>query len=419
MEIANNSVSNFLLAERLKPYEEEARRHPQVVATDLYRWNCLFSGIVLSHTGFVEVYVRNAVDKALRKWARDNGYDDWLGEVPSQEWFDGSDSGLRVAGVPEIIGRVFNGRNIIEQAWRSCRKNYKRWNANPDHRRYGEYPNRDDVFAQFTFGSWTRLIGPVPRPRSLVQMPVGQTDAERAGLDGRDDDWADDARTIWKEALYRAFPSLTQERVNDTHRVKVAKQLERICRLRNRAAHGENMLSVRADAYLDDMLSLLDEIDPAVKEEMMEQTGRMYQTVVRLKYQPEKLSDYQRYDPSSSIGSIAKYEVTPSAERSASEAIDGCLRHSKMEKGKVLVFVEGPPEIEGRRKADTVLLMAADGCKAAIGAIAGYGRWNIDQPFGGYSSPLDGEVRRYWVAVDGLYEVDCRDGQAAGLPHLG
>lgn len=414
MEIVNKGVSGVLLDERLELYRFEASRHPNVGSEELYRWNCVFSGIVLSYTSLVEVYVRNSVDKALRQWAKGKRYADWFGDPPSREWFDGDDSHLRIEYVPDIISRLFNQRNGIEQAWKSCRRNYRRWCANPDHRRHGDYPDRNDAFSQFTFGSWTRLMGPVPGSRKTKCEHFREFGRGTQAGDESSLHWADDARELWKEALYKAFPNLTKGKVNDTQRVKVAKQLERVVRLRNRAAHGENMLNVRTDAYLDAMLSLLSEIDPSVKADMLQQTGNMYRVVARLKYQPEKLADYQRNDPSPAAREIVAYKITPDGSLPANKLIDRYLHCAGSEGKGILVSVGTSPQNKYRDDLDKILLVADDGSKAAVGDVVDYGLWDVRQPSTGFL-PVPLERRRpCWFEVRGLYELDCFNGIVNG-----
>lgn len=89
MEAATQPVLNLPISpKRLGPYTKEAQKHPGVSAADLYRWNTLFSGVAVAQISFVEMRVRNAMDKALLVWAHANGYADWLGDMPQRQWFD-------------------------------------------------------------------------------------------------------------------------------------------------------------------------------------------------------------------------------------------------------------------------------------------------------------------------------------------
>ena len=157
-DATESTLALAISPKRLEPYEQEAQQHPNVSAADLYRWNSLFSGIAVTQISFVEMSVRNAIDKALLAWADVEGYTDWLGETPPNVWFDSEDQ-TPVQGIPPLIEALI-GSGQIRQLWSCCRKIYQSWKKDPSHPKHGTYPNRDDAFAQLMFGSWQALLGP-------------------------------------------------------------------------------------------------------------------------------------------------------------------------------------------------------------------------------------------------------------------
>ncbi|WP_164520759.1 hypothetical protein [Bifidobacterium callimiconis] len=354
----------------------------------------MFSGIALSQISFVEMSVRNAVDHALREWAEQHGYEDWLGYCPSRQWFDG-DEDASITGVPDLVRRLI-GVHKIREAWRNCRSTYRKWSADSSHPRHGQYPTRDDIFAQLTFGTWIRLFGPT----------LAQTNRQNEPF----------ARELWKQALYRAFPSLTKLRVNDRHRMKIMMEINRIKTLRNRVSHGENVLSVKTDSYLDKMLAILAYIDPELSRWVMSQTGKSYRTVAKLKYWPRELTAYQNYDPMPLEKEIVCYKLTHSGEYSGAEVIDCHLRNSEANGGKTLITFGKTPRHEYEGTIQSILLVDATGTKAAIGQIHKYGRDDIEQ-LDGYRIPdyqKSYEKRKGWFAIDDLHEVDCQGGRVIG-----
>lgn len=400
MEAATQSVLNLAISpKRLEPYTKEAQKHPGVSAADLYRWNTLFSGVAVAQISFVEMSVRNAMDKALLVWARANGYTDWLGDTPQRQWFDGVAS-APLQGVPPLIEELL-GAGQIRKLWNSCRRVYQVWENDPVHPKHGQYPNRDDAFSQLMFGSWQRLLGPTDFKSK------NPNDIRRAAA----------AQQLWKEALRYAFPEMTQGKVNDRHRVKLLLDIDRIRRLRNRVSHGENVLRIRTDQYLDKMLAVLSAIDHRISDWVMDQTGCTYRTVAKLKYYPTLLQAYQQNDPLSSDREIVAYKLISSGSYSGKEVIEAHLKNAQSHEGRTLITLGKPPLAESKPLLKEILLVDAEGKKAAVGEIADYGYGDNAQPPEGYALPAyhkPHQKRKAWFAVKNLYEVDCRDGRVIG-----
>ena len=400
MEDATHSIMDLAISEkRLEPYKKEARKHPGVEAADLYRWNTLFSGVAVTQISFVEMSVRNAMDKELILWARANGYDDWLGKTPQPEWFEGHET-APLSQAPPLIEELL-GADQIGKLWYSCRRVYRIWEKNSNHHKHGQYPNRHDAFSHLMFGGWQRLLGPTDFKSK------DPTVLKRAAA----------ARQLWKEALYKAFPEMTHSKVNDQQRVKLLLDIDRIRRLRNRVSHGENVLSIQTDLYLDKMLAVLSAIDPYISDWVMDQTGRTYRTVAKLKYYPELLQSYQQNDPLPSSQEIVAYELTSSGSYSGEEVIEAQLKNSQSHGGRTFMTVGKPPDSTNKPQPREILLVDAGGKKAAVGEIVAYGYGNDVQRPKGYDPPeyrKRYQKRKAWFAVRNLYEVDCQGGRVIG-----
>ena len=110
----------------------------------------------------------------------------------------------------------------------------------------------DDVVSHFMFGTWVYLI----KPRVWDQPQQCQQ--------------------LWQECLSDAFPYADP---SDSGRERLADQLDRVRKLRNRVAHHENLLSVDIRRRLRDMLGILALIDPKLPDLAM-QSNRV-RTLVR------------------------------------------------------------------------------------------------------------------------------------------
>ena len=88
---ADNAVmaSRFLADARFQVYLDYARRHVDTVdrerlvdlAVRLYRWNVEASAITIGYIGYIEIFVRNAIDHRLCEWVSGQqitGIPDWL-----------------------------------------------------------------------------------------------------------------------------------------------------------------------------------------------------------------------------------------------------------------------------------------------------------------------------------------------------
>lgn len=190
-------------------------------AAELYEWSTKLAGAWHAHIGYIEVAVRNAIDRELAVWNASRTDDQGTPYGPDWTVDGGADSLLYLT-----IGKPLN--DARENARKEARRRPRR------HARRGVPPNHDDVVAQLAFGSWSRLVtapqGP-ERPRANASQVL-----------------------LWDQALHRAFPGAAS---GEPGRVWVGRQLEGVRRLRNRIAHHDNLLGVDTTARLNGSLALL------------------------------------------------------------------------------------------------------------------------------------------------------------------
>ena len=74
-------LTDLLSTERLSSYIRASDGDTDA-AFMLYEWNMRASAAVTMTTGMVEVIVRNALDRAMNRWAEERDYASWLESVP-------------------------------------------------------------------------------------------------------------------------------------------------------------------------------------------------------------------------------------------------------------------------------------------------------------------------------------------------
>lgn len=222
-------------AARFAPYLREA--HGDIDrARELYLWAADLAGALFSTIAFVEVGLRNSMDRKLRAWNDQQGPEyrmDWaLGKGAAPLLYDlVTHKSLAVA------------QNFAREQSRLRPKTHPRRLAAVTH---------DDVVSHFMFGTWVYLI----KPRVWNQPQQCQQ--------------------LWQECLSDAFPYADP---SDSGRERLASQLDRVRKLRNRVAHHENLLSVDVRWRLRDMLGILALLDPKLPDLAMQ--GNRVRSLVR------------------------------------------------------------------------------------------------------------------------------------------
>lgn len=228
-------ILNLVGAARFAPYLREA--HGDIDhARELYLWAADLAGALFSTIAFVEVGLRNSMDRKLRAWNDQQGPEyrmDWaLGKGAAPLLYDlVTHKSLAVA------------QNFAREQSRLRPKTHPRRLAVVTH---------DDVVSHFMFGTWVYLI----KPRVWNQPQQCQQ--------------------LWQECLSDAFPYADP---SDSGRERLASQLDRVRKLRNRVAHHENLLSVDVRWRLRDMLGILALIDPKLPDLAMQ--GNRVRSLVR------------------------------------------------------------------------------------------------------------------------------------------
>ena len=220
---------------RFAPYLRET--HGDVEhARELYLWAADLAGALFSTIAFVEVGLRNSMDRKLRAWNDQQGVD------------YGEDWALRKGAAPLLYDLVTHkslasAQNFASEQSRLRPKTHPRRLATVTH---------DDVVSHFMFGTWVYLI----KPRVWNQPQQCQQ--------------------LWQECLSHAFPYADP---SDAGRQRLADQLDRVRKLRNRVAHHENLLYVDVRKRLRDMLGIRALVDPQLPDLAM-QSNRV-RTLVR------------------------------------------------------------------------------------------------------------------------------------------
>lgn len=211
---------------RFAPYLRET--HGDVEhARELYLWAADLAGALFSTIAFVEVGLRNSMDRKLRAWNDQQGVD------------YGEDWALRKGAAPLLYDLVTHkslasAQNFASEQSRLRPKTHPRRLATVTH---------DDVASHFVFGTWVYLI----KPRVWNQ--------------------AQQCQQLWQECLSHAFPYADP---SDAGRQRLADQLDRVRKLRNRVAHHENLLYVDVRKRLRDMLGILALVDPQLPDLAMQ-----------------------------------------------------------------------------------------------------------------------------------------------------
>lgn len=214
------ALRKSLSEQRFAPYLRETQgifddpRAQNEKAIELYIWSAQLAGLFHTQISYVEVAVRNALNRELsswnasqpgctKRWTRQRERHPNLGDI-----MDSHDIGRAVGLVKRSKVRTY-------------------------------HPTHDDVVAKLTLSFWVNLI-----------KDSGQENQDRR------------RKFFWEQALHQAFP-YAQE--NDEHgnldlektRLLVADQLSSMLTLRNRVAHHDNLLQIRHLNHVHRMYALL------------------------------------------------------------------------------------------------------------------------------------------------------------------
>ena len=221
----------FLGEARLSTYRHASDGSDSSVRA-LYEWNLRLSAAFHEVLMLVEVAIRNVFDENLSTWnLAQSGNSRNQGRIFSRSWIEEPATPLR--------GMM---QHAIAEA--------KRQAAATAGRRHGSHPTRqtpptqDDILAQVSFGKWASL------------MPYDSNGQPKSVK----------FRLLWDEALANGFTGAPRI---DKVAQDVSGRLHRLHHLRNRIAHGENILAVLPGQRLLDAFFLMKYIDPSLAEWLM------------------------------------------------------------------------------------------------------------------------------------------------------
>lgn len=199
-------MSGWVSAGRFGPHMSAAGGD-EVKAVALYEWNVAVSAACFEAIHYVEVIVRNAIDRELRAFYGEDGRG-----IP---WF----LLPLVDRVPTQADKAF--KDNIERVRRRLRDQHPRRET------------RDQILAGVDFGFWTALLHP-------------------------------ENEELWRQALRRSFPHSSGRRKD------VVVVLEKLRLFRNRLAHHDSLLAVDVLFHLDQMRQVLRWIDPRAEQWLLQ-----------------------------------------------------------------------------------------------------------------------------------------------------
>ncbi|MGW5218767.1 hypothetical protein ACWEQA_12955 [Nocardia sp. NPDC004085] len=222
-------VSHYLSSPRMAPYLAAASGDREL-ALALYQWNLQIGAALQEVPGIVEVVVRNAIGERLRAWNPTRGRDYRTGRSYPPEW-----TMLPAAPLAGLVSVALAQARGYAQAARGSRE--------PSHPRRNADVCHDDILSQLTFGLWRKLLPPA--------------DPKKASL-----------KALWTHALADAFPHVGLDPASQTHAAEdlVYDRLDRLVKLRNRAAHMEPLLGANIPGRLSDCMHLLGYVSPAARD---------------------------------------------------------------------------------------------------------------------------------------------------------
>lgn len=221
----------FLGEARISTYRN-ACDGSDAAAIALYEWNLRISAAFQEILMTLEVALRNAVDAQLSAWNQaQSGNGRNQGRLFTGSWIENPATPLH-SMMQDAIAEAT--RQAVAASGRR-QKGHPRRRVKPTH---------DDILAQISFGKWSAL------------MPYGANGRPRAIK----------FQALWEEALSKAFPYAPR---GEQGARDLSARLHRLHHLRNRIAHGENILSAQPEHRLVDVFFLMKYMDPALGEWLM------------------------------------------------------------------------------------------------------------------------------------------------------
>ena len=209
-------------------------------AMELYRWNAEASAMVMRYIPWIEVLVRNAIDRQLRLWLAQQApqsCDDWI-DVDNTRPMDRIRA---LVNTPE--------KDYLSEARRTALSKKRFWRSDQSHPRHGDEIGRDDVFAQLTFGTWDGMLSRAARDPELAGVLM-------KAFPNIEDAWESEASRMPNSSL----PGTEADAHEDRLRKELISRLKSIRVVRNRIGHDENLLRVNFPKIRHDMYFVLNSL---------------------------------------------------------------------------------------------------------------------------------------------------------------
>ncbi|MBW3090926.1 Abi family protein [Bifidobacterium miconisargentati] len=207
------------------------------LALELYRWNIRMSTLVMGYVAYIEVFVRNSIDECLCAWISEQP------PAPVSDWIDVNRS-LPLNRIRRLLNG--DGRDYLEEARNAALRKQQLWKSDQSHPRHNDRINRNDVFAQLTFGAWDGLLRRADKDAELAQVLL-------SAFPNVESAWALEEQRMRNARL----PGSEADDRGSRLRRELADRLKSIRNVRNRAGHEENLLRVEFPKVRRDMLFVL------------------------------------------------------------------------------------------------------------------------------------------------------------------
>lgn len=219
----------------------------------LYAWELKLGQALLKPIGITEVFMRNALDRAISDWWSDQG-------LPGN-WTDPS--------APISLVEPFAHR----AEWRNRAASNLGTSI--------DLLTHDDVIAHTSFGSWRNMIGNPAAIGSAAPLDQVRRESWEAAR-SRDAQCA----LLWREVTHTAFeciPETKKERGKLSPRAYIGARLSRISGIRNRVCHWDNLLDMKVQDRYDDMKKVVGAVSEQALEWMSDQCDEEISTVILAK----------------------------------------------------------------------------------------------------------------------------------------
>lgn len=215
-------------------------------ALSICTWEINLRAALIRPINITEIFLRNALDKAIRSWWNEN-------HIPG-DWLDD-----RQTAAIQPLTPLCNTSKWHRQTSRALARVKQQ-----------DTITRDDVLSHIMLGTWRNIIG---NPRAIVHTRP-QEHTQYASWKSQLTMDAACAR-LWKAATHNAFPNIpTTKKLRDklSPRAYIGSRVTRMATLRNRICHWDNLLRVDIASRYQDMQDIVAAISTPGLHWMQDQT---------------------------------------------------------------------------------------------------------------------------------------------------